>query len=113
VLSFERSSRVIRCLQASRNGTRVPRQPQFHKHWAGHLLPWAKPEPVEPTWADQDHNIHADVAMLVESHFSLMRTKVASSGLAFARLHADNSSASLAKSSDLPRRFYFPPDASA
>jgi hypothetical protein len=78
VLAFQRSSRVIRCVQASRNGTRVPRQPQVYKHWAGHLLPWAKPEPVESTWADQDHNIQADVAMLVESHFRLMRTKVAS-----------------------------------
>lgn len=49
----------------------------MYKHWAGHFLPWAKPEKPDPNWADQDHNIQADVDMMVKSHFQNLRTKVA------------------------------------
>eukprot|EP00967_Tisochrysis_lutea_P110539 scaffold173037_cov30-Tisochrysis_lutea.AAC.7 len=78
MIAFQRSSRVVRYQQASRFGTRTPRPPRVYKHWMDHFLPWAEPAPLEPTWDDQEYNIQADVSMLVESHFRLMRTKVRS-----------------------------------
>jgi len=68
---FQRRSRVVRCSQATRNGTRTVQLPAAEKKTF-----FGKVEAKDENFADQAHNLQADLDSLLGDHFVALRERV-------------------------------------